>query len=191
MKYIFDMDGTLIDSMPAYCGAMINFLKRNNVEYPDNIMKIITPLGYNGSAEYFIKEFGVKKEFNEIIEEFKNDMLYEYTNTIPAKPFVEETLKRLKKEGVGLNVLTASPHCTLDPCLKRLGLYDLFDNVWSSEDFGLTKSDVNIYYQAAEKLGAETKDCIFLDDNYNAILTAKEAGMHVYGVFDESSSDYT
>ena len=100
-------------------------------------------------------------------------------------------LRELKKRGHSLNVLTASPHSMLDPCLKRLGVFELFDNVWSCSDFDTTKADPEIYRAAAEKLGKFIGDIIFLDDNYNALMTAKSSGMRVYGVYDHSSEEYT
>ena len=110
---------------------------------------------------------------------------------IEAKPCVKEALAELRLRGCSLNVLTASPHTMLDPCLKRIGLYDLFDNVWSCDDFGTTKSDPDIYVQVAERMGVRTCDVLFLDDNFNALKTAKSAGMSVCGVYDASSDEYT
>ena len=103
---------------------------------------------------------------------------------------METTLRALKAGGASLNVLTASPHLTLDVCLRRLGLYDLFDNVWSCNDFSTTKADPEIYRMAAERIGAPVSEILFLDDNYNADKTAAMAGMKVCGVYDESSREY-
>ena len=113
-----------------------------------------------------------------------------YINTIEAKSNVKETLLSLLKRGHSLNILTASPHAVLDPCLKRLGIFDLFDNVWSCTDFGTTKADPEIYRAAARLMGKEPEDVIFLDDNVFSDATAKKAGCEVIGVYDESSSDY-
>ena len=79
---------------------------------------------------------------------------------------------------------------TLDPCVKRLGIGDLFENIWSCDDFGTTKADPAIYQLAAERLGVVVEDVLFLDDNLNADQTAKTAGMQVCGVYDDSSKDY-
>ena len=66
----------------------------------------------------------------------------------------------------------------------------MFDNVWSCNDFGTTKADTAIYHMAAERMGVGVGDVIFLDDNLNADKTAKQAGMIVYGVYDDSSAEY-
>ena len=187
--YLFDFDGTLVDSMPTFVSVMLRILDERGIEYGDDIVKIITPLGYRGTAEYF-RTLGVKESVDELVEIMNAYARYEYENNIPAKAFVEDVLREMKKEGCSQNVLTASPHIALDPCLKRLGLFELFDNVWSCDDFGTTKANPEIYKMAAGSLGKSVSDVIFVDDNYNAVKTAKTAGMVAVGIFDESSAEY-
>ena len=188
--YLFDFDGTLVDSMDTYVGVMLSILDKNSIKYEKDIVKIITPLGYLGTAKYFI-ELGVPGTAEELVEKMRENMVYEYTNNIGEKPNVIEAIRTLHNRGDSLNVLTASPRATLDPCLKRLGLFDIFDNVWSCDDFNTTKADPEIYKMAAEKIGTTVNDVIFLDDNFNALMTAKSAGMRIYGVYDKSSEEYT
>lgn len=188
--YLFDFDGTLVDSMPTYSALMLRILDEHGVKYGDDIIKIITPLGYNGTATYFIEELGMDKSHDYLTSLMLKYAVDAYTNVVPAKEHVIESLRELKKRGASLNVLTASPHEALDPCLKRLGIYDLFDNVWSCNDFDTTKADPKIYHMAAERIGVPVNEVIFLDDNLNADKTAKVAGMVVYGVYDESSKEY-
>lgn len=176
--------------MPAYGGLMLRILDENGIPYGDDILKIITPLGFLGTAKYF-KTLGISASVEEMVKTMKTYAYYEYAYNIPAKSNVISTVKALNSSGAGLNVLTASPHDTLDPCLKRLGLYEMFDNVWSCDDFCTTKADVKIYEMVAEKLGVKIGDILFLDDNLNADKTAKLAGMKVCGVFDKSSEIYT
>ena len=187
--YLFDFDGTLVDSMPTYVRAMLRILDENGISYGSDIVKTITPLGLMGTAKYYIS-LGVPLTVEEMLKLMADYMLEEYLYSIPAKETVIETLQILKKSGHSLNVLTASPHLTLDACLKRLGIFDIFDNVWSCDDFSTTKADPEIYRMAAKRLGRTVENVIFLDDNYNADLTAKSAGMKVIGVFDESSREY-
>lgn len=189
--YLFDFDGTLVDSMPAYCGAMKRILDDYGISYGPDLIKIITPLGTIGTAKYYVEKMGVPDTEEKIIERMKEYLIDAYWYRIPAKNNVESTLKSLKEKGASLNVLTASPHVTLDACLKRLGLYDLFDNVWSCDDFFTTKADPEIYRVAAEKMGTTVDKVLFLDDNFNADKTAKSADMPVCGVYDPSSDEYT
>lgn len=190
MTYLFDFDGTLVDSMPTFVSVMLRILDENKIPYKEDIVKIITPLGYKGTAEYY-KTLGVPLSIEEMMRKMEFYAQKEYAENIEAKRNVKQTLTELKARGDDLNVLTASPHTMLDPCLKRLGLFDLFSNVWSCDDFYTTKTDPNIYKMASEKLGKKVSDVIFLDDNYNALKTAKTAGMNIYGVYDPSSQEYT
>ena len=188
--YLFDFDGTLVDSMDTYAGVMLSILDKNGIKYEKDIVKVITPLGYLGTANHFIS-MGVKASVLQLVCEMKAGMVYEYTNNVGAKPNVISTLFALKERGDSLNILTASPHEVLDPCLKRLGIFDIFDNVWSCDDFETTKANPEIYKMAAERMGVAVGDAIFLDDNFNAVKTAKAAGMRVFGVYDRSSEEYT
>lgn len=188
--YLFDFDGTLVDSMPSYVSVMLRILDENSITYGDDIVKIITPLGYKGTAAYF-KKLGIGLSEEEMISLMNKYAYNEYAYNILAKTNVISVLKELKAKGADLNVLTASPHSVLDPCLKRIGIYDLFTNVWSCDDFATTKADPDIYLRAAQRMGKAVEDVLFLDDNYNADKTAKSSGMKVCGVFDPSSEEYT
>lgn len=188
--YLFDFDGTLVDSMPTFCSCMLRILDENHISYAKDVTKAITPLGLNGTAEYFIHTLGLDMDKNRLMSLMKEYMLDAYFYKIPAKANVIPVLKALKEKGASLNILTASPHITLDACLKRLGLWTLFDNVWSCDDFNTTKTDPLIYVRAADKMNTTVENVLFLDDNLNADQTAKAAGMQVCGVYDESSKDY-
>ena len=190
ISYLFDFDGTLVDSMPTFVSAMLRILDENGIPYDKNIVKTITPLGLNGTAEYYIGNLGLNMHKEQLLSLMKEYMLDAYFYTIPAKPNVTSTLKMLKQQGARLNVLTASPHITLDACLKRLGIWELFDNVWSCDDFHTTKADPQIYIRAAQRLHSSVDKVLFLDDNLDADTVAKSAGMMVCGVYDATSEDY-
>ena len=186
--YLFDFDGTLVDSMPKFVAAVLRILDEENISYGEDIIKIVTPLGVLGTAKYFIT-LGVKLTIEEIVKKMELYMCDAYWYEIEAKKGVIETLKTLKENGADLNILTASPHVTLDPCLKRIGIYELFSNVWSCDDFNTTKANPEIYKMVAERLGKQVNEILFVDDNFNADKTAKQAGMKVSGIYDDSSKE--
>lgn len=188
--YLFDFDGTLVDSMPTFISVMLRILDENKIAYGEDIVKIITPLGYKGTAEYY-KILGVALSVDEMIQKMQEYAQKEYAENIQAKENVIDVLKVMRNRGDRLNVLTASPHIMLDCCLKRLGIFELFDNVWSCDDFHTTKANPEIYKQVAIRIGEKPQNIIFLDDNLNALKTAKSADMKIYGVYDNSSKEYT
>ncbi len=187
--YLFDFDGVLVDSMPVFITSMLSFLDKNNIEYGDEVVKTITPLGYRGAIKY-LKELGVTMPEDEMLAVVKKNIFTEYLHNIPAKEYVCETLKALKNDGAELNILSASPHVVLDVCLERVGIKDLFSNILSTDDFGKRKNDPEIYYDAIQRLGKGMDEILFLDDNVNALKAAKEAGLKICGVFDASSANY-
>ena len=188
--YLFDFDGTLVDSMPLFASVMLKVLRENNVKYESDIIKTITPLGYCGTANYFVDHFKLRQSAEELLATMNKYAYDGYALNVQAKRNVFETLVELKKRGAELYVLTASPHSVLDVCLKRLGLFELFNEVWSCDDFATTKADPAIYAMAAKKIGKPIGEILFLDDNYNADKTAASAGMKVCGVYDLSSAEY-
>ena len=116
--YVFDLDGTLVDSMPYFERGMLSVADDEGLEYNEETIKIITPLGYLGSAKYYISELGSKRSEEEIVESFKEKLYREYTTNIHLKSGVEKYLKALHADGARLFVLTASPHLVTDACLK-------------------------------------------------------------------------
>ena len=188
ITYLFDFDGTLVDSMPTFVSAMLRLLDDAGISYGEDIVKIITPLGYGGTARYF-RSLGLDVPEDVMVAEMKRFALDAYLHTIPAKEGVIETLRALHARGDSLNVLTASPHVALDACLERLGILPLFENVWSSEDFATTKDDPAIYRMAAERLGKDVSEVTFVDDNLLAVKTAKAAGMRAFGIYDVTSEE--
>lgn len=186
---LFDFDGTLVDSMSTFGAMALRILDEHKISYGEDIIKIVTPLGYGGMAQYF-RQLGIEMEQDALIQKMIDYVTEDYRERIEAKPYVCDVLRALKEKGVSLNVLTASPHSVLDPCLKRLGIFDLFDNVWSSDDLGTIKADPKIYAIAAEKIGLPIDRVLFVDDNLGALQSAKRSGIRTCGVYDPSSEDY-
>jgi len=186
--HIFDLDGTLVNSMPRWGEVMTRLLDEQGVEYPKNLINIITPLGYRKTAEY-IKELGVRASVDEILAKIQEYAIHAYANLIEMKPFAVDYLNKLKGCGCNLYVLTASPHEMTDVCLKRWGVYDMFDIIWTSDELGLPKSDPEIYSKVAGIIGADISEITFYDDNLGAITAGTKAGLYTVAIYDETSSN--
>lgn len=188
--YIFDFDGTLVDSMTPAVKTLLGYLDERGVKYPDDIVKTIIPLGYRGIATYYVEEFGLKETPQEVYATIVERLEGVYANEVMPKETVEKVLQTLKARGASLSILTASPHEFLDPCVKRLGWEKYFDNLWSSEDFNLRKAEPFIFIEAAKRLGREPSDCCMVDDNAFALKASKEAGLQTFAVYDSYSAEY-
>jgi len=184
--YIFDLDGTLLDSMTkGWKDILLVYLDEQGVEYPKDLMGTIATLGLYKLCEYYHERFLPDIPADEMYKTFTSRMKQEYDHTILLKPNVEELLVKLKAQGVSLNVLTAGVHQLFDGCLVRLGIEKYFDNIWSTEDLGLKKTDPAIYAEVAKRLGVKAEECVMVDDNVNALKTAKQVGFYTIGIYDE------
>lgn len=184
--FLFDFDGVLVDSMETWAGVHINALIKGGIAVPENFVETITPLGNIKASKYTI-DLGLDITLEEYLENISKELYFEYTTNIKLKPNVKEYLTKLKNEGNTLCVLTASPHLYVDDCLKKHGIFDLFDFVWTVDDLKLTKAQPEIFVLAAEKLGADVCDCTMFDDNIIAITNAKAAELKTVAVYDNTS----
>lgn len=187
--YVFDLDGTLVNSMPYFKRAMLSIAEDEGLEYDEDLIKILTPLGYVGGAKYYIDTYGVDATVEELCERVRVRLVDAYTNDIKLKDGVREYLTALSESGARLFVLTASPHSVTDVCLRSNGVFDLFEQVWSVEDFALTKSDTRIFFEVAKAIGCGTSDVHYFDDSLIALENAKGAGYITYGVYDSQSDE--
>jgi HAD superfamily hydrolase (TIGR01509 family) len=187
--HLFDLDGTLTNSMPVWAKTMLSIIDEEGVAYPEDIVRIITPLGYEGTADYFIS-LGVKTPRAELIAKMFARAEAAYAHEIDLKPGVAAYLKKLTDAGYSCNLLTASPHRCVDACLRRNGIDSFFTHSWTIEDFRQKKDDPAIYHEAAHRLGCTTADLCFYDDNLMALKAGKQSGMATVGVHDPFSDPY-
>ncbi len=187
--YVFDLDGTLVDSMPYFTRGLLGILDEAGVPYGEEMAGIITPLGYTKSAIYFREHFGLPESTEALVKRMQDRLVGDYANNISLKPGVYDYLRRLHEGGARLFVLTASPHCATDACLAHNGVFDWFETVWSVEDFGLDKTDTRLFFEVARRIGCEMGEVQYFDDNLTALQNAHAAGYHTYGVYDGQSDE--
>lgn len=184
---IFDMDGTLIDSMPYWGTLGAEYLGRRGAQMTDDLRQRIKPMTMTESAALFIREFDLPGTPESVAAEM-NDMMDEhYRADIPLKPGVKEYLVSLRKKGVTLCVASATAEHLMERCLTRLGVRENFEFLLSCESVGAGKDRPDVYFAAARRLGAGAGECAVYEDAIYAAKTAKEAGFYVVGVYDESA----
>ncbi len=185
--FIFDLDGTLVDSLEPIIKGLYEYFASLGIPCNEDTITKIISLGYDKSAEYFV-ELGVKGDPKDISKQMQNDAVLRYKTSVFTKPFVNNYLQKLKSEGHNLYVLTASPHKLADPCLKNNGIFDLFDGIFTvGEDFAFTKSDTKLYIEVAKAIGVSPESINYFDDNLLAITNAATVGYTTYGIKDLQS----
>lgn len=184
---IFDLDGTLIDSMGVWEKIDNEFLEKRNIDIPSDYIEKINSMSFDKVAQYTIERFNLKQSEEELIKEWNEMAIYEYSNNIKLKPNVEEYLKKLKENNIKIALSTSSPRILYEPVLKNNHIYEYFDVLTSLEDVKRDKNYPDIYLLAAEKLDLNPQDCVGFEDILVAIKTLKKADFKAVGVYDKYS----
>ena len=184
---IFDLDGTLLDSMDIWREIDTDFLAKRGLKASNDYIAAITPLGFHKAAEYTIKRFGLNETPDAIMNEWTAMSVDAYNSAILLKPYVKEYLASLKKQGIKLAVATASNESLYIPALKHNGIYHLFDAFTTVNEVSRGKGSPDIYLKAAEKIDLLPCDCAVFEDIYAGLKGAKDGGFLTVGVFDKYS----
>ena len=181
---IFDLDGTLIDSMGVWEDIDIDFLAKRHLSVPEGYISEISAKSFKEAAEYTISLFGLKERAEDIIEEWNRMAIDEYSHHVPLKPYAKEYLLFLKGQGIKLGVATALPKVLYEPVLKNNSIYILFDAFSSTDEVAHGKGGPDIYLLAAKELNVPPCDCIAFEDVLAGIQGVVSAGMRAYGIYD-------
>ncbi|MDS0526200.1 HAD family phosphatase [Clostridium sp. SHJSY1] len=184
---IFDLDGTLIDSMWVWEQIDINYLSSKGIPVPSNLKDEIGHLSFEQTAIYFKSKFKLEDSIETILNTW-NSMAYNfYSNKVSLKPGVLPFLNYLQKLGIKIALATSNNKILLETVLKSNGIYDYFDAITTTDEAKLNKSNPDVYLLAASRLGVSPKDCIVFEDILEAVRGAKLANMKVIAVYDKSS----
>ena len=184
---IFDLDGTLIDSMWMWRDIDIAYLKRYGFTLPDTLQKDIEGMSFTETAIYFKRTFQIPKPLEEIKQDWY-DMAYEkYAHEGPLKKGVREFLKLLKKKDIRTGIATSNGIRLVDAVMEANHLSPYIDVVYTACDVPKGKPAPDIYLKVAEELRADCENCLVFEDVPMGILAGKNAGMYVCAVEDEFS----
>jgi len=188
-KYaILDMDGTILDSMPAWRNLGWDYLLGKGIKPSENLNEIISSMSMIESASYFREEYGLKESIELIITEVNQLIDKKYRYEMQLKPFAREYLIKLRCEDVTMCLATATPVILAEAALKRLDILKYFSYVVCCDEVGAGKSKPDVFHYALKKMKADIMDTVVFEDADYAMKTAKAAGFYTVGVFDESAA---
>ena len=185
---IFDLDGTLIDSMKIWYDVDRNFLRENGItDPPADISERVKKMTVDQSSQYFIDLFHLDLTKEYVIKRIEDMVREEYEQHIPLKPYVEETLDMLEDKGIPYGVATATYKVLAEAVLKRCGIYDRFSFVLTDVEYPRGKRFPDIFLGGSQRLGCRPDETLVIEDSLHCVETAKAAGLVTAGIYDDTS----
>lgn len=185
---IFDMDGTLVDSMGYWNRLSDEFLARRGFPpLSPELQEESIALTMEGTARIFIRTYHLTDTPEQICSEVNGLMEEHYRSHVPLKPGAGELLRRLKEAGFKMCVASSTAPVLLDICLSRLGVRDCFSFLLSCEEVGAGKNRPDVYLEAARRLGGTPENTVIFEDILVAAQTAKGAGFPLCVIYDANS----
>lgn len=184
---IFDLDGTLVDSMWMWGDIDIEYLNRFGLSCPEDLQKAIEGMSFTETAVYFKERFALADSVEEIKAAWVAMSLEKYKNEVSIKPGAREFLEAIASRGLPAGIATSNGREMVEAVLKSLDMEQYFHTVVTACEVAFGKPAPDIYLEAAKRLGAEPSKCLVFEDVPAGILAGKSAGMTVIAVEDEYS----
>lgn len=186
---IFDLDGTLLDSMGAWEGVGRRYLKSKNIIASPTFEDEIKSMSLEESCRYVKEQYALEESADEILEGILRIVEGFYKNCAVLKEGVESFLKQLHKLGVKMCVATATNKALAEAALKRNDVLNYFDFVLTCGELGCNKETAEIYNRAMKTMGTQKESTVVFEDAYHAAKSAKRDRFFVCGVYDESEDE--
>ena len=186
---IFDLDGTLINSMWVWKKADNEVLKKYGHEIDDEYLEHVSKFNNRQCLEYIIERYKIPATVEELGRQINGAAFRHYCEDVKLKNGVYEYIKAMKEKGVKMAVTTSCLRAMCEAVLKKHGIFDDFDVFVYSDELGKNKSYPDIYIETANRLNVMPNSCVVFEDLPAAAESAKRAGMKVVGVYDEFSGN--
>lgn len=184
---IFDLDGTLVDSMWMWRDIDIEFLLKFGITLPEDLQDMIQGMSFTETALYFKDRFSLELSIEEIKEDWNQMAWDKYATVVPLKEGVLRFLDFLKDAGMKLGIATSNSRELVDLVTKNLGIDGYFDSIRTSCEVEQGKPSPDIYLLVAKDLGVEPSTCLVFEDVIHGIMAGKSAGMRVAAIYDQAS----
>lgn len=186
---IFDVDGTLLDSMPAWENAGEEYLRQNGIEPEPGTRDVLFRMSLEEGAQYLIGQYKLHKSVREVIEEICGQIRSFYQEKVMMKPGAETLIKILDQKGIPMIAATSGDRSSIEKAFDRLGISGTIKQILTCTEIGAGKNSPDIYLKAADVLGLESEEIWVFEDVLHALCTAKNAGFHTVAVRDAAEKE--
>ncbi len=185
---IFDLDGTILDSTEVWAKVDMDFLGRRGIPVTEEYMQEIKTHTFESGSVYTKEKYGLEESTEAIMKEWYDAALDAYTDKVVLKPYAKEFIEKMRMSGKKIVSATSSDKALFEPCLKRNGIYDLFDSFTQTNEVERGKKYPDVYIKAAQRAGCRIDECVVFEDVLSAAKGAGSGGFRVVAVYDEASS---
>lgn len=184
---IFDMDGTILDSMGVWQDITIIFFKSRGFTPTEEELLGYRDMTMDESMPAIKKKYGLMESPKELKEIFSKLGYEAYMHTVPAKPYIKEYMQKLKKSGVKIAIATSGYKELCEGAMRRLGMLNFIDAIALSCEVGVNKSNPDVYLLAAKRLGIAPEKCMVFEDILLGIKGAQKGGFQTTAIYDFSN----
>lgn len=184
---VFDLDGTILDSMNAWDKVDVDFLGRFGFEVTDEYRDVVSRCPILEAAEYTAEKFSLPLSPQEIMDAWNDMIRQEYRDNIPLKSGAKDYLRLAHSMGFKIGCATALSSDMAVSALENNGVYELFDALLTLNDLGerVSKESPEIYVRTAERLGvSDMSRVLVFEDVYTALKSAHLGGFKTCYVYD-------
>ena len=186
---IFDLDGTLVDSMWMWRDIDIEFLGKYGIEFPDNLQNEIEGMSFSETAIYFKTRFALELTIKEIKAEWNKMAWEKYMSQVPLKTGALKLLQFLRDNHIKAGIATSNSRELVDLVINKLDVKEYFSSIRTSCEAEKGKPAPDIYLLVAKDLNVPADKCLVFEDVIQGIMAGKNAGMKVCAVYDHFTKE--